>query len=147
MAEPKVTLAGFMRNISQHQLIVHHDDGVYRHITGKRPGTIDMHFNVVTFPGYLAYTGDMGAYTFFRTHDMFTFFRQKPGRFGYINPHYWAEKLEATNCNGENVYHVAAEWSDEIGSRRSSPSISTITSLPASPTNTVPKRSTPSLPR
>lgn len=113
MAEPAITLASFMRDISRHQLIVHHDDGVYRHITGKRPGTSCMHFNVVTFPGYLAYTGDMGAYTFCRTHDMFTFFRQKPGRFGYINPHYWAEKLEATNCNGENVSHGAAEWSDD----------------------------------
>jgi len=107
-------LPRFMRDIARHELIVHRDDGVYRHITGKRPGTSDMHFHIVTFPGYLVYTGDMGSYTFTRLRDMFDFFRQKPGRrFGYINPSYWSEKLEATSCNGRHVKHGAEEWSDD----------------------------------
>lgn len=113
MSAPALTLKRFLRDISRHELHVLHDDGVYRHVRGKRPGTICMHFNVVTFPGYLVYSGDMGAYTFTRTYDMFEFFRQRHGRFGKINPRYWAEKLEATNCNGESCSHGAAEWSDD----------------------------------
>lgn len=113
MTKPACTFKDFMRDVRRHELIVHRDDGVYRHITGKAPGTGMMHFNIVTFPGYLVYTGDMGAYTFCRTNDMFTFFRQKPGRIGYINPHYWSEKLEATDCNGKHVSHGADEWSDD----------------------------------
>lgn len=114
MAEPKITLDRFIREISRHELQVLHDDGVYRHIRGKRPGTFCMHFDIVTFPGCLAYTGDMGSFTFSRLHDMFVFFRgRRPGSVGSINPSYWAEKLEATDCNGENCRHGAAEWSDD----------------------------------
>ena len=114
MVKPQCTHHDFLRNVARHELQVLHDDGVYRHLLGKEPGTGNRHFNIVTFPGYLCYTGDMGAYTFCRAHDMFTFFRQRPGRIANINPHYWAEKLEATNCNGQYVKHGAAEWSDEL---------------------------------
>lgn len=114
MVKPKLTYRQFMRNVDRHELQVLHDDGVYRHVRGKEPGTGNRHFNIVTFPGYLCYTGDMGAYTFCRAHDMFIFFRQRRGRIWNINPSYWAEKLEATNCRGEYVKHGAAEWSDEL---------------------------------
>lgn len=114
MVKPQCTHHDFLRNVARHELQVLHDDGVYRHLLGKEPGTGNRHFNIVTFPGYLCYTGDMGAYTFCRAHDMFTFFRQRPGRIANINPHYWAEKLESTNCNGQYVKHGAAEWSDEL---------------------------------
>ena len=114
MVKPQCTHHDFLRNVARHELQVLHDDGVYRHLLGKEPGTGNRHFNIVTFPGYLCYTGDMGAYTFCRRPDMFQFFRQMPGRIWNINPSYWAEKLEATNCNGQYVKHGAAEWSDEL---------------------------------
>jgi len=56
-----------------------------------------MHFEIVTWPGYLAYVGDMGAFTFWRTEDMFGFFRRKDNR---INPGYWSEKVEARDRDG-----------------------------------------------
>lgn len=57
-----------------------------------------MHFDVLTWPGYLCYTGDMGTYVFQRTRDMLEFFRagqnDKPYR---IDFRYWAEKVEAAD--------------------------------------------------
>lgn len=52
-----------------------HEDGIYRHIRFRQPGTMCMHFDLITWPGYLCYTGDMGTYVFTRLADMFEFFR------------------------------------------------------------------------
>lgn len=81
----------FDSDTAEHVLTVFRDDGLYRHIKVAKPGLIDMHFEIVTWPGYLAYVGDMGAYTFQRTADMFEFFRSN----ARINPSYWSEKVEA----------------------------------------------------
>ena len=82
----------FARDIEKHELTVLRSDGVYRHIRCSKSNSSDMHFEIVTWPGYLAYVGDMGAYTFQRTEDMFEFFRRPDGK---INPRYWSEKVEA----------------------------------------------------
>ena len=89
----------FARDIATHQMEVRHEDGVYRHVVFKRPGTICMSFSLVTFPGRLVYTGDMGTFVFERTHDMFEFFghggfKREPN-FGY-----WHEKLTAVDQSG-----------------------------------------------
>jgi hypothetical protein len=91
----------FFRDIENHEMIVVRDDGLNRHIRFKRPGTYNMHFDLVTWPGYLCYTGDMGTYVFQRLDDMFAFFRtdrkhQRPGGTRLaVNRSYWGEKLEA----------------------------------------------------
>jgi hypothetical protein len=87
----------FAKDTANHQIQILRDDGVYRHILCKEKGTSVYHFNIVTWPGYLAITGDMGANLFSRTEDMFKFFRADRDH-GYINPGYWAEKLQ---CDGE----------------------------------------------
>jgi hypothetical protein len=75
------------------------DDGEYRHVRFKKPGTYCMQFDLVTWPGYLAYSGDMGCYVFSRIRDMFEFFRTRPDREPkdrlHVNLGYWAEKVEA----------------------------------------------------
>lgn len=73
-----------------------HSEGVYRHIRFQKPGTGCYHFDLVTLPGCLLYTGDMGTYVFKRTRDMFEFFRTKRGADGEfsIDHRYWAEKCE-----------------------------------------------------
>lgn len=95
--------AQFLRDIEQHEMHVLRDDGVYRHIRFKRPDSGCMHFDLVTWPGYLAYSGDMGCYVFSRLHDMFEFFRtdRKYRRVDglAINPGYWSEKLQAVDGN------------------------------------------------
>lgn len=103
------TEARFLKDVAEHEMIILRDDGMYRHIRFKRPGTSCMHFDLITWPGYLCYTGDMGTYAFWRLPDMFEFFRTdrehfrpRPGREHFaINPSYWGQKLEATDrCDG-----------------------------------------------
>ena len=92
----KLELATFQRDIATHVMKVLRIDGVHRHIRFRRPGTMCMHFDLVTWPGYLAYTGDMGCYVFSRLHDMFEFFRRPDGSFT-IDRRYWAEKVQASD--------------------------------------------------
>jgi hypothetical protein len=78
---------------------VRHDDGLYRQMRCQKPGTWFFGFDITTWPGYLAISGDMGCYVFARLPDMFEFFaHHKPLD---INPDYWAEKVEASDRNGE----------------------------------------------
>lgn len=94
----------FNRDIATHQIDVLRDDGVYRHVRCRRPGTGCMGFDIVTWPGYLAYSGDMGDYMFTRLNDMFDFFRNSWGR---INPGYWAEKcVAADKSDGISEFNV-----------------------------------------
>lgn len=51
-----------------------------------------MSFNVVTWPGSLCFTGDMGEYLFQRTNDMVAFMRSAWPDYGYM-----AEKCVASN--------------------------------------------------
>jgi hypothetical protein len=100
----------FLKDVAEHQMTVIRDDGVHRHIRFRRPDTSCMSFDLVTWPGYLAYSGDMGCYVFTRLPDMFEFFRAdrthgtKDGRRLYINPSYWAEKCVASDRDGVTAY-------------------------------------------
>lgn len=99
----------FFEHVKNHKLVVSLDNGVHRHITLKQPGTTNRQFHLVTFPGYLCYTGDMGSFVFTRLEDMFEFFREKPdhhmvelGLKLYTNHSYWSEKLCASDCSGRH---------------------------------------------
>lgn len=96
-----LTQEQFLRDVAAHAMKIVREDDVYRHIRFQRPGTMCMHFDLVTWPGYLCYTGDMGTYVFTRVRDMFSFFRrsEKENLFG-IDLHYWAEKIEAGDRRG-----------------------------------------------
>ena len=105
----------FLRDVSEHELITFQDDGVHRHIRFKKPGTSCMYFDLITWPGYLCYTGDMGCYVFSRLNDMFEFFRTdrqhmqlRDGKTLAINPGCWGEKLEAAD-RGDGFM----KWSEE----------------------------------
>lgn len=85
--------AEFLRDVATHELKIIHDDGLYRHLRFKRPGTSCMHFDLITWPGHLCYTGDMGTYVFQRIEDMLEFFRRDCADQLPINPGYWSEKV------------------------------------------------------
>jgi hypothetical protein len=94
----------FERDVADHVMTIHRDDGVDRHITFKKPGDSSYWFEIVTWPGALCIRGDCGTYVFSRLTDMFEFFRAKyepkqPGEL-FINTGYWCEKLQAVDCNG-----------------------------------------------
>lgn len=87
----------FNGNTEGHVLTVLHDEGLYRHLRFKNPENGFYWFELITWPGCLTISGDMGTYTFRRITDMFEFFR------GYINVDYWAEKLQAGDTGGQRT--------------------------------------------
>lgn len=99
----------FLKDVAKHQMTIIHEDGLHRHIRFRNPDSSDMFFDLITWPGALCYTGDMGTYVFRRLTDMFEFFRTNP-KSPYlaakrltpgINLGYWAQKLEAVDrCAG-----------------------------------------------
>jgi len=91
------TKESFLKDVDRHAITVVHDSGIYRHVRCNRPGTVIMSFDVVTYPGYLCYSGDMGCFVFSRLDDMFEFFRHEKEDELAINPRYWHEKLQATD--------------------------------------------------
>ena len=90
----------FLADVAAHQMTVRHEDGIYRHIRFKKPNSYNMYFDLVTWPGYLNISGDMGTWTFARLEDMFEFFRCSEGL--KINPYYWSEKLKHGNYQGRD---------------------------------------------
>lgn len=107
----------FLNDVREHQIAVIRDDGVHRHLRFQNPGTMCMHFDLITWPGYLCYTGDMGTYVFRRLNDMFQFFRtdadsawlKSKGLTLGINLSYWGEKLEAID-RGDGY----KKWSEDL---------------------------------
>lgn len=86
----------FIHDVRDHELTIKLDQDLYRHLRLSRPGSSAYHYNLVTWPGYLSITGDMGSYTFDRVADMFKFFRDGEMT-NRINPQYWHEKAVAVD--------------------------------------------------
>jgi hypothetical protein len=90
----------FDESIAKHELRIIREDGTYRHIRCAKPNTSDASFDIITWPGYLAFVGDMGDFVFSRAPDMFEFFRNPKGT---INPGYWAEKVKSESRFGDGI--------------------------------------------
>ena len=93
-----LTLEKFLDDVKHHELTIHQNNGVYRHLTFANPNDCDKYFNITTFPDHLVITGDMGTLIFSRLYDMFNFFRSDDLR---INPGYWAEKIQSASYQGK----------------------------------------------
>lgn len=112
-----ITEQDFLKDVEGHVMEAIKDDGPHRHIRFRRPGTMCMHFDLITWPGYLCYCGDMGTYVFYRLDDMFEFFRtdleyaQRNGKKLGINLGYWSEKLEAVD--GQRSGGSAMEFDED----------------------------------
>lgn len=91
----------FLKDVANHKMEILKDDGLYRHVRFKRPNTGVFHFDLITWPGHLAISGDMGDYTFSRLVDMFNFFGTPNGELG-INCGYWCEKIKSISRYGSN---------------------------------------------
>ena len=100
MTNHECTEEQFLRDIAKHEMTILNEDGVYRRIRFAQPDSSAMSFELITWPGHLCYTGDMGTFVFERTNDMFSFFRgsKKEGNPGLqINTGYWGEKCIAVD--------------------------------------------------
>ncbi|MFD4475860.1 hypothetical protein ACFWPU_07060 [Streptomyces sp. NPDC058471] len=93
--------ADFLRETAEHQLVVLHDDGLYRHLRIQRSGTRMWSWDITTWPGHLATSGDIAdGYMFTRLEDMIDFFDISKWNRDYhsdgapsLDVRYWAEKL------------------------------------------------------
>lgn len=97
----------FLAQTKAHKLTILREEGLYRHLRVAIPGTSMESWHVHTWPGYLAMVGDMGDWVFQRTEDMLCFFRGE-GDGLKINPHYWAEKLQAQEDRGWVEFSIDA---------------------------------------
>ncbi|MFJ5724746.1 hypothetical protein [Streptomyces sp. NPDC093149] len=96
--------ADFLRETAEHQLVVLHDDGLYRHLRIQKPGTRMWSWDITTWPGHLATSGDIAdGYMFTRELDMIDFLSVSRRCRDYysdgapsIDVRYWAAKL----CGG-----------------------------------------------
>lgn len=115
----KCTEQRFLGDVAEHQITIVRNDGVDRLVRFSKPGTNCLAFDLVTWQGYLCYTGDMGTYVFRRMHDMFEFFRTKLTQTGglYINPQYWEEKCVAVDRNSGITEYSADRFKAYISER------------------------------
>lgn len=102
-----------MERVKDFILVVHHDDGVYRHITLRHPDNMYGSFSLVTWPDHICYNGDMGDYTFQRNYDMFSFFRREKPEDTGISPDYWREKVQAIDKH-VGVYEFSNARFEEV---------------------------------
>lgn len=102
------TKESFLKDVENHSLSVLGDNDLYRHIKLSHGGSQCMQFDLITWPGYLCYTGDMGTFVFSRSPDMFGFFRNDRDE---INLSYWSEKLNAVDSDGCDRSGAAKEYS------------------------------------
>lgn len=81
----------FLRDVSKHEMKIEHDSGLHRSVLFENPASrFRCHwFRLVTYPGGLLITGDVGAHVFERLPDMFDFFRCDDLT---ISADYWAQK-------------------------------------------------------
>jgi hypothetical protein len=114
-----VTEEQFLEDVSQHKMEVLLDSGVHRHLRFSRGGSSTYLFELVTWPGYLAFVGDMGSFTFWRTQDMFTFFggRYPDGHFSR-SLDYWAQKVTATDRDGGHRQFSEAAFIEVVNGYR-----------------------------
>jgi len=97
MTSENLTKEVFLNDVKNHKVEIVKDDEIYCHLICSS-GSYNQRFEIVTFPNYLVYAGDMGDFTFTRLEDMFQFFRGKD-----INTYYWAEKCVAESVYGNGI--------------------------------------------
>ena len=98
----------FLKDVANHEMLIELDNGLYRHLIFAKPRTTNQWLEIVTWPGALTISGDMGCWTFSRLEDMFEFFRDDGLR---INPQYWAEKIRGGVHGGSDNAMV---WDKDV---------------------------------
>jgi len=100
-----MTKEQFKKDVSNHKMEIVSDNGLYRHLVCSK-GSFDYKFEIVTWPGHLSISGDMGDFVFSRVDDMFKFFRRDDGD---INSGYWSQKVTAQSVFGGGIERFDVE--------------------------------------
>lgn len=87
----------FLKDVANHQMKILKDDDLYRHLRFKQTYS-SYWFDLVTWPGMLVITGDMGEYMFGWESDVFNLFRRTEGE---LDLYYWGKQLKTKNGHKE----------------------------------------------
>lgn len=103
----QVTKESFLKDVENHKATIILDSKIHRHIHCTS-GSSCYHFDIVTYPGHLVVSGDMGDFVFQRTVDMFEFFRPNNTYLEdkWIDVGYWGGKLQASSVRGQSKFEV-----------------------------------------
>lgn len=82
----KVVHDNFIMDTASHTFTIIKDDGLYKHLRYATPGDSLYAMSIVTWPGYLSVSGDVGDYMFSHEVDMIGLFRRTS------SVKYWMEK-------------------------------------------------------
>lgn len=115
---PHLQRPAVLDNMTMH---IELDQDLHRHLTFRQPETSTFWYDIVTIPGELIFTGDVGAYVFRREENMLNFFGDATWN---SNPEfrYWAEKViqtgytDITRRYSEELFKRAMEEHLEEGS-------------------------------
>ena len=100
MTQP--TLEQFLNHVKNHELTIHQNNGVYRHLTSKNPDGGGPYFDIATFPNHLVITARIDGFSYAlvlsKRYDMFDYFRDyfRDGNLK-IFPELWSEKIKSTS--------------------------------------------------
>jgi hypothetical protein len=107
MTEYPESAARFKRETPGHEMVILHDEGLYRHLACTDPNGSFYRFDLITWPHNLMLRGDGFSFAFsiYPTVDMFDMFRRTS--IGGIQPGYWQEKVTAGRGDIKS-------WSEEM---------------------------------
>jgi hypothetical protein len=106
----------FPKAVANHTVRIIREDGLYRHYRCSDNNSFHYQFDIVTWPVWLAFTGDMGEYIFARTDDMLEFCGAGSAS---RDMNYLAEKCQASRSSakfggGDSIREFVAEHAAEI---------------------------------
>jgi len=103
MRNEQCTLERFLDGVKNHKMTVIKDDGLYKHLRFRQKDSGTYWYDIITWPGSLTITSDMGTWVFSRMENMFVFFIRDDSNDITdlkINPDYWAEKVMSVSQFG-----------------------------------------------
>lgn len=99
---PECDYKRFAHDTADHQMTILHFEPPYVHLMFSKPKTNNYRFDLISAPGQMIVTGDMGSWIFSRERDMWNFFKTSPkmDEKYLFDPHYWLEKADAIDRQG-----------------------------------------------
>lgn len=121
MTAPVLQESEFLQSVARHMMAVVLDTPLHRHLHFTAPDSGIAAFDIITWPGRLCISGDMGTFSFSCLKDMFTYFRQDPthplleGQTMIIDPAPWSEVLSAIDKDAGFEEFSPDKFREEVG--------------------------------
>ncbi len=120
-----------VKAFKDHVITVEHEHGLYRHYRCAQPGTVNLHFHIVTFPGRLIVCGDIGDMAWERCPDMLEWAKGSLHSTSYFAEKVW-RCIETEEFSKEVAQaEVERQYQDAIGDMDGDDSPDAVTRLAA----------------